>query len=306
MDQPGLEALAAPAYASSAEAPAGGTEGRAASFADPAPCPTCAAGAHLRGAAEPGYVYVIGKIEPRFPRPSVEKEFAQAASRAETAGLTDRQVVHQVLSERGNRYLARQMCWVMTIVGLETYILVPRDPGDLELLTDTLRSTPSPMDLDCVIGLRGPVAQPEMCGLAVPVVGFDQIYSFDRDSLIQAIPRPAKITAKDFTPAAAELFDRLMQMTDNTGVTDEHRAMNFLAVRYHTIYAAAADAFARDASLTSVDAARSRLSTTRKVVDIVFSFTNRATDVIEKLFVRVDVTDEFPFLLTKLSPYYDR
>jgi hypothetical protein len=26
----------------------------------------------------------------------------------------------------------------------------------------------------------------------------------------------------------------------------------------------------------------------------------------EKVFVRVDVTEEFPFLVTKLAPYYDR
>jgi hypothetical protein len=30
------------------------------------------------------------------------------------------------------------------------------------------------------------------------------------------------------------------------------------------------------------------------------------TDVTEKFFVRVDVTEEFPFLVTKMSPYYDR
>ena len=33
---------------------------------------------------------------------------------------------------------------------------------------------------------------------------------------------------------------------------------------------------------------------------------NRATDVVEKQFLRVDVTEEFPFLVTRLSPYYDR
>jgi hypothetical protein len=42
------------------------------------------------------------------------------------------------------------------------------------------------------------------------------------------------------------------------------------------------------------------------VVEVVFSFTNRNTDVVEKQFVRVDVTEEFPFLVTKLSPYFDR
>jgi hypothetical protein len=51
---------------------------------------------------------------------------------------------------------------------------------------------------------------------------------------------------------------------------------------------------------------RSALSATRNIVEVVFSYTNRNTDVVEKFFVRVDVTDEFPFLVTKLSPYYDR
>jgi hypothetical protein len=87
------------------------------------------------------------------------------------------------------------------------------------------------MDLDCVIGVRGPIAAPEACnGLMVPIVAFDQIYSFDRDSLIKSIPRPEKTPAKEFVPAAEELFDRLMQMTDNAGATEGHRALNYLAV----------------------------------------------------------------------------
>jgi len=41
-------------------------------------------------------------------------------------------------------------------------------------------------------------------------------------------------------------------------------------------------------------------------VDVIFSFTDRKTDVTEKYFTRVDVSEEFPFLVTKMSPYYDR
>jgi hypothetical protein len=255
----------------------------------------------------PSYVYAIGRIEPRFPLPSVEKEFAQATGRAETARLTDRQAFQSVLSQRQNRYLARQLCWVMTIEGLETYILTPRDPGDLDLLVEALRPNPTPMDLDVVIGMKGPIAPPELCnGLLVPIVLFDQIYSFDRDALIKAIPPPEKVSPEEFAPAAAELFDRIMQMTDNAGATDEHRALNYLAVRYPAIYANAAEAFGRNCSLTAVDVRISPLSGTRKIVDIIFSYTNRNTDVTEKFFVRADVTEEFPFLITKMSPYYDR
>jgi len=253
------------------------------------------------------YVYALGRVEPRFPSMGVEKEFAHATGRSGTAGLTDRQALHSVLTQRGNRYLARQLCWVLTIEGLETYLLQPRDPADVDLLLEAVRPVPRATDVDVVVGVRGPIAPPEMCnGLMVPIVVFDQIYSFDVDSLVKSIPRPEKIEEEQFGPAAEELFGRIMQMADNAGATDEHRALNYLAVRYPAIYAAATDAFARNQSLTAVDVRPSRLGGVRKIVDVIFSFTNRTTDVTEKFFVRVDVTEEFPFLVTKLSPYYER
>jgi PatG C-terminal len=195
----------------------------------------------------------------------------------------------------------------MTIEGLETYILLPRIPGDFDLLVGAVRPIPNPSDIDVVIGVRGPMAAPGMCnGLQVPVVAFDQIYSFDRETLIKALPKPEKMSAKEFTNAAEEMFDRIQQMADNAGATDEHRALNYLAVRYPAIYTLTAEAFGRSSSLQAVNVLPSRLSGVRKVVDVVFSYTNRVTDVIEKYFVRVDVSDEFPFLVTKMSPYYDR
>ncbi|MGH9434799.1 MAG: hypothetical protein ACRD06_02230 [Terriglobia bacterium] len=294
-----------------------GNGAQAAAFAEnsavravsPQACPTCGAAPAANGgyaAATPTYVYAVGRIEPRFPRPSVEKEFAQVTGKAGTAGLTDRQAVQKVLSQRQNRYLARQLCWVMTIEGLETYILVPHDPSDLDLLVEAVRANPTPMDLDVVVGMKGPVASPEVCnGLMVPIVVFDQVYSFDRESLIKAIPRPEKTPAKEFGAAAEELFDRIMHMADNAGATDEHRTLNYLAVRYQAIYANAAEAFGRNASLSAVEVRPSALSGTRNVKEVIFSYTDRATDVTEKFFVRVDMTEEFPFLVTKLSPYYD-
>jgi hypothetical protein len=249
----------------------------------------------------------LGKIEWRFPKQSVEKEFAQATGRVETTGQTDREAFYTILSERRNRYLVRQLCWVLTIEGLETYILVPRDSADLDLLVEAVRPAPSPLDVDIVIGMRGPIASPELCnGLMLPIVVFDQIYSFDRNTLISSIPRSDATNEAQFTQTCDEVFDRIMQMADNSGATDEHRALNYLAVRYPRIYDMTAEAHGRSCSLTAVEARPSRLSSTRKIVDVIFVYTNRSTDVAEKYFVRVDVTEEFPFLVTKMSPYYDR
>lgn len=259
------------------------------------------------GSSTGPFVYAIGRVEARFPNLSTEKEFAQATGRENTAGKTDRQTFHAVLSKRENRYLVRQLCWVLSIQGLDTYLLQPRDPADFDVLVEAIRPVPSPNDIDVVIGVRGPVAPPELCnGLMVPIVAFEQIYSFDRDALIKAIPKPKKTDAAQFGQAAEELFTRIMQLTDNAGATDEHRALNYLTMRYPAIYATAAEEFAKDFSLTGVDVRRSALSSTRSIVDVIFAYTNRNTDFTEKFFVRCDLTEQFPFLVTKMSPYYDR
>ncbi|MBA3938500.1 MAG: hypothetical protein H0X38_13660 [Planctomycetes bacterium] len=262
---------------------------------------------HATGnAGRPSFVYAIGRIEARFPNLAAEKEFAQASARADTVGKTDRQTLSAVLSQRENRYLARQLCWVLTIQGLDAYVLVPRDPGDLELLVEALRPMPDSNDVDVVIGVRGPIAPATLCnGLALPMVMFDQIYSFDRHALIAAIPKPEKTDAAKFAPVAGELFGRIMQVTDNAGATDAHRALNYLAMRDPAIYGKMAEAFARDCSLSGVDVRPAPTSSTRAIVDVVFAYTNRNTDVTEKWSVRVDVTEEFPFLVRKLSPFYE-
>ena len=117
---------------------------------------TCGCGAApdsgTNGGGTVSFVYAIGRVEARFPNLAAEKEFAQATGRADTAGKTDQQTFHAVLSQRENRYLIRQLCWVLTIQGLETYLLAPRDPADIDLLVEAIRPAPSPHDIDVVIG----------------------------------------------------------------------------------------------------------------------------------------------------------
>ena len=64
--------------------------------------------------------------------------------------------------------------------------------------------------------------------------------------------------------------------------------------------------FTRDFSLTRVEVLPSRLAGTRKLVNVILTYTNRKTDVEEKYRVRVDVTEKYPFLEKRLSQYFDR
>jgi hypothetical protein len=155
--------------------------------------------------------------------------------------------------------------------------------------------------------VRAGIAQPALCnGLMVPMVVYDQLYSFDVDALLESIPRPDGADEEEFSAVAEEVLWRMLQLADNAGATDEHRALNYLAVRYPAIYAKAAEEYAANAALTRVEVRPSRLSGVRNIVDAIFSFTHRQTEVTQQFFVRVDVTEAFPFLITKLMPYYER
>ena len=191
-----------------------------------------------------------GRFEPRFPSLAVEKEFAQVAGQTDASGLTDRQTLQALLSEPGNRYLARQLCWVLTVEGLDTYIVQPRVAEDIELLIRAVRDTPRRTDVDVVIGALGPIAPPELCNaLMVPIVIFDNVYSFVHvDSLLEAIPKPSGAKAGQGKAASEEVFARLTQMNDNAGATDADRALNYLAVRYPAIYERTAERFAANSS----------------------------------------------------------
>lgn len=255
----------------------------------------------------PAYVYAIGSIEARFPSLSVEKEFAQATRGGGSASHNDQQTFRMVLDEPGNRYLARQLCWVLTVRGMDTYVLRPRDPADFELLVQSIRAYPSPLDVDAVIGHLGPLASPETCnGLSVPMVAFDQIYSFDRASFADAVPRDDDLSPEQNAANVDQVLGMILRIADNAGSTDEHRALNYLAMRYADIYTKTGQQFAADFAFTGIEVRPSPLGGDRKVVECVFTYTNRQSAFTERYMVPVDVTEEFPFLVAPLAPHYDR
>ena len=201
----------------------------------------CSCGSHTgKMVSRPSYVYAIGKVTHRFPNKSIELELFQATGRTptdETSSITREEVVHKVLTDTANRYLARQICYVFKIGGLETYIVIPSDPLDIDRLAQALRPAPGVGDIDLIIGRKGPIASAEVCnGLLIPIIAVDQIYSFDRDILMKAIPKRKGESDDQFKKTSEALFHNIIQITDNAGATDQHRAINYLAVRYDEKY----------------------------------------------------------------------
>jgi hypothetical protein len=293
------------------EAPSGDLANGARPQVSPQACSTCGDGTlpakHVTPLARavppsPAYVYAIGKIDPLAPKLGVEKEFAQVSKRADTAGLTDRQVLRKVLSDPDNIYLAQQYCWIMSIFGQQAYIIVPTQHWHLHRLLESLRPEPNANSLDAVIGIRSQPAPPDMCnGLTLPMVLPQQIYSFDRGSLLKSIPRPAAGAGKEFDTMAAELAERILGTTDNLGADDAHRALNYLALRDPAVYARAAECLQRDMTLTEITTRPWRLSATRRIVEVDFKFTQRKNEFVETYRTRVDVNEIFPFLASPMT-----
>lgn len=275
----------------------------------PPACSSCgrgdgSCGCGAGGAPTSRFVYAFGRIEVRIPNLSIEKEIAQVTRSKDTRSLTEQATLAAALKDAKNRYLARLVCWVLSVGGDPTYFIVPRDADDITLLLSCLREETNPADLDLLIGVAGPLSPPEMCnGLSLPMVTPDQVYPFDTPSLLRELNSDSK-TAKPRSSAEALLW-RIMKTGENVGLSDSHRALNYLAVRYDAIYTKVAEMNDADASLSNLRVRPSRGGAMRREVDVIFSFTDRKSETTSHHSVRVDVSGEFPFLVSRLSPYFE-
>ena len=189
---------------------------------------------------EAGPVYAIGMVKCIPRNSSVDNEYLQATKKHFEPANPE--ATRSALSLPENRYLAREMCWILEIQNVETYVLIPSDLDDLKQLIQALGA-----DLDIVIGTRGPLSRAEMCsGRTLPIVYFDLIYSSSKEELLRKIPRPDNISAKTFGPTSEKVYNAIIQMTDNVGATDRDRAVNLSVVRDLEIYGYTAENDAKD------------------------------------------------------------
>jgi hypothetical protein len=261
-----------------------------------------------------GFVYAIGTIEAEYPNIGIEREMQAMArhlgieiepDRDLSAKATeDRHWQHAVLSRdpKLTRYIARQLRWRLTIEDFPVFVLSPGDPNYLEDLIDALNrpkyTKPArsggkraakeapPIeaysghaeDLDVVVGVIGPQTAN---GTSILV---DQLF---------------QITHSQCTPSGLPYFS---QISDNHGITDADRAYNFLAARYTPPLPSQLGGF----ELCGLRVTPSRLGTGfGRILRGIYTFRNNA-GAEKEYFVRVDVTNEFPLMISPMQPYLER
>ena len=198
---------------------------------------------------------------------------AQVVARMDTAGYNDRQTMRAVLTDRENRYLVRTLCWVFLIEGLETYLLVPRDPADFDLLVEqptarTRVATTWTWSSVC----EGPSRHPT-CATACRCQSWRSTRSTrstgTRSSSRSRVPRvcPRHATPPS-APPRATCSTSFLQLADNAGATDEHRALNYLMLRSPSLRQRSRT-LRPHWSFTGVEVRPSAASGVRNLVDVV-------------------------------------
>jgi hypothetical protein len=255
--------------------------------------------------ATSGPVYAVGRIQARFPSLGVEKEYAQLTG-GDPHALVQVADLKTALTQSENRYLARKMCWIFSVHTADVCVIIPRYDSDLDELINMLESD----DTDIVQAL---VAAPNLelpdaaCAASgLPPVWQTQLLSFAMEEFVRSLPAPAGVDSSDsvYGQIIRRLFAQLTQRTNNRGLSDEHRALNYLALRYPPVYHLTWSAAQEGKALIGVDT-RPAHTTTRRVVAVRVAFRHASTHVHERYHCHVDITDEFPFLVSPLTLTYD-
>ena len=251
-------------------------------------------------------VYVIGTIDVRFPDPALENEIEMLARDLglPTGQIEDRAWLFTVLSRIEAGYIARELCWTVSVESEEGYILKPRDPSVWSMLIGGLqhprmRTGSFAADLQVIIGTKGPAAHVGNVDLPLLLVDHIAMTTLTAPPATQA----SKSRAKQATNGPSAGFKRLIRYADNFGDTDSARALNYLIARYKPLYDLIAEQEKNEFHLTEISILGSRLIGKRRIVDPVIILKNDRSGVTTKHFLRVDVTNKYPMTTIGIEPY---
>jgi hypothetical protein len=266
------------------------------------PCPHCS---ERLASDQLQYIYSIGKLEVRFPTLAVEREFQQRERHLllerKKAWADSGERLFQVLTS--NPHLARAVCFVHLIGNIPAYVVAATGQEVMNSLIKAVRGVGQPDVWNIVIGKRGPMATPTTCGgLLAPIMACDQVYTFTIKEFVQSLLERVKPVAsarthknQNFEANIEDMFHRITGSMENLGAQDGHRALNYFLVQHPGLFLAVTERADR-ATLDSIETRVTQGSIGNRVVTIILTFIEQATGVPERLFCRVDVTEEWPFV----------
>ncbi len=260
-------------------------------------------------------IIAVGSIRPLFPSLSIEKEFYQAADLEYTRSFVTQghnTLLFGILDKVENLYIAREMCWVLAIEGVDIYVVTPDSNRELTAMIGSIASRTSTADLDVIFGYLGPMSKPEQCnGVILPTVSCTQAYNFTYQQMVEKI---MSATGAD-EDQAKNIFSHMLELTDNSGRGNDNRAINFVVLNSIDIYILAYDMIygeeiqkldPKNFSLINIMTNPSRIQGEQVILDVIFTYRGNTTNVSQKWFCRVDVSGHYPYLVSGMAKYYNR
>jgi hypothetical protein len=250
------------------------------------------------------FVYAIGRVDVRFPSLGIEREYQQRERALQDLPQHPRNARVLAVLER-NPHLASRVSWVFSIGGSPVFALSPSTGSLKEAFFRALAQAHQPDNACVVIGRVGSgfSAPTTYGGLLLSPVAVDQLYVFSAAEWADDLARAAqpalqtrKVDGGLFQTVSQGMFREVTSMPENMGTSDGHRALNYLLVQHPGMLLAAAE---RPGHV--LDRIETRVMQSvggRRHVAVILSFLDRGTGVPERLSCTVDVTEEWPFVVT--------
>ena len=256
----------------------------------------------------PTYIYALGIITPVFPDEGVQQEFKFAAQELKQP----QDAYYQVLSYKDPNgqqpyfYIAKSMRWVLEIDSVETYFLLPQSEFEFQELINSLEPQKTTVDplTAIAVGVKGPKSPASFSrGISLPLVSLTQLFYFSYDTVISQISNTTNLE----TQTVRDLLQQLQSMPNN-GSSDGGRALNYIAYRFPEVYSQANQMINPTGNqssyfLKSIHTKPSNLEGNRRITDAIFSFQQFDTSEEKSFYCSIDVSGQFPFLVTPIRPF---
>jgi hypothetical protein len=269
-------------------------------------CPECAS----RALQPEQYAYTIGRLDIRFPSLSIEREYQQRERALHDLPQQPRNARIRAVLEK-NSHLAVRVGWVLSIGGNPAFALTPSSVGLKDAFFDALSRSHETNHFCVVIGRVGAFINPTAYGgVLLPLVSVDQLYTFSDAEWLEGLSQVARpvlesqnIEVEHFHAVSRDIFSEVTTMPENMGISDGHRALNYLLVQHPGMFLAAAER--RNHVLDRIETRVFQAAGGRRHVAVILLFLDRSTGVPERLYCSVDITEEWPFVAStagSLSP----
>ena len=277
------------------------------------------------------YIYAVGYISAKFPNLSLEKEFNQAkilasknspllaevnddvalAHANRNASLNSE--LYDTLIKPENNYIAREMNWTFrNSDGNETYKVIPPSNQGLYELISALAPNSSDKKQDgsevaqqvIIIGVESRETQS---------LAFSHIIPVSQETITQSVSQSSGSSSINKT-YMTELVSEILSLNGNDGYNHGDRALNYALYNNWLIYQKAYELLYSSSSngpnpngyqLVNVRISGDS-SSNRLVAKLIFDFQGINTGATQSWYCAVDVSGEYPFLLTDMARFLAR